>query len=314
MSFFALVDHLALRYSVDNDKVCQLVSIALACADFSNVDSVPIQRLWGMALSVSGIDASCPSRSSSKRNPFQAHHSPLSNEAETRLAKLIRTELKAVQEGVAKVLHCVSPIFLQLLSSPSVQDRNSFRTMWNVTFGKVEVSEQEIPQDLLPLLLERWNSDNTAFDMAIWTKAKEESQAARAAITTMDYEAASSGQIGESHISFDNQTARLRRARPGRHPNNPPAASSSSIPEIPSVSSPSAMTQHNATTHRRTAVKRTGKKSRKRSRASEPKEEEAPGAANHVALQPEVICPGEVSGKSHIIREVWHRPHHDIST
>lgn len=298
LSFFALVDQLALRYSADNNKVCQLVSAALACADFSNVDSEAIQRLWGVALSVSAIGASGPSRSSLRRIASQAHHSPLSNEAETRLTKLIRTELKAAKAGVAKVLRCVSPIFRQLLSAPSVQNRNSFRTMWNVTFGKVQLSEREIPQDLLPLLLERWIHDNTAFEMPIWAKAKEESQAARAAITTIDYEADSSGQIGESQISLDDQTSRSRRARSGGHSDNPPAASSSLLPKIPSSSSTSATTQQNAIAKGRTAVKRTGKKSRKRSRASEPKQEEASRPARDVALRPEVKGLGEVSGKS----------------
>ncbi|GHJ86537.1 hypothetical protein NliqN6_2939 [Naganishia liquefaciens] len=274
LSFFALVDQLASRHSAEINKVSQLVSAALACTDFCNVGSETVQRLWIAALS--------------------AHHSPLSNEAETLFTKLICTELKGTSAGLTEVLRSVSPIFCTLLSSPSVQDRNSFRTLWNGTFGKVEVSEQEISQDLLPLLLERWEDDNTTFDMPIWLKAKEESQAGRAAITTIHYEADISNHFGECQSTPDDQNSQSRRVRTSRHPDNPPAISSSSNSEIPPTSSTPATTQNNVVAKGRTAAKRMGKKSRKRSRAPEPKEGEVSGPVRQVALQLESRGLGEV--------------------
>lgn len=55
VSFFALVDYLTLQYSAENTKLSQLVSAALACADFKTLQSDLVQRLWSVALSVSGI-------------------------------------------------------------------------------------------------------------------------------------------------------------------------------------------------------------------------------------------------------------------
>lgn len=225
---------------------------------------------------------------------MQAHHSPLSNETETRLTKILRTELNVPDAQVAEVLGPVSPIFRKLLSSTLTQDHNSFRTMWNVTFGRVELSEQEIPEGLLPLLLERWHADNTAFDMPAWTKAKEESQAARVGVTTMDYEADNSDHVGESQRSFENERSRM--ARNSRYLETSLASSSSVFPAPPDQPT-AAIGKQAATSKRGTVAKRTAKKSRKRSRTSEPKEEEDPASFRHVSLRSEDKGSRETAGE-----------------
>lgn len=199
--------------------------------------------------------------------------------------------MDASNAQVAKILGQVSPIFQKLLSSRLVQDHCSFRTMWNGTFGKIEISEEDIPKDLLSLLLDRWENDNTAFDTPAWTKAKEESQAARVAVTTIDYEADNSDEMEESQISPENQTSRSQTSRDTRCEATSSIASGSARHETPKEA---AVIGSQAGVSKR----RTAKKSRKRSRASEPKEDEASGSIRHLSLRSEGNSSRGTAGES----------------
>jgi hypothetical protein len=306
-SFFALVEDLTLQYSAENTKLSQLVSAALACASFKTLESDVVQRLWYVALSVSDMPRVRALPSSAIICRFlKAHHSPLSNEAETQLTKLIRAEINASDAQVAKVLGPVSPIFAKLLSSRLGQDRNSFRTMWNGTFGKIEISEEDIPKELLSLLLDRWEIDNNAFDMPTWTKAKEESQAARVAVTTIDYEADNSDEMEESQMSPDKQGSRFQPARNARCVEATSSMASGSACHIAPKEATATVGSQAEVVKERAAGKRTAKKSRKRSRASEPKEDEASGSVRHLSLRSEGNSSRETAGECRARPRVRH--------
>ncbi|KAJ9113907.1 hypothetical protein QFC19_000101 [Naganishia cerealis] len=172
--------------------------------------------------------------------------------------------------SIKETLKQFSSIFCHLLRPDSIQSKNSFRTIWNATFGKIDLLDSDLPAPLPTVLRDCWESDVNSFEMPAWKKAREANQAGRQAISTAGYEADQSMEAAPLTVR-DDEPILSKDTETDEQTQSLASSSSHMLYNILPDSQADAANDRSKTDRRkaRSSTKRSGKRQRSSKRSSQ---------------------------------------------